>query len=468
MLTDWRSVVLAALVLMPSAAVAGERLTVEEAKADIRAFFALVRDKHVDPYRHHDETVWRRAEAELLAREDVRDPAVLLVELSRALDLARDGHCGIYPSDRFADIFDTFPVRFRPFPDGLYVIAAAEELRPLVGGRVRSFGGVDAAEALRRFYAASYHDNRPGKLQLVEEYLRMPRIHHVLGTAPTPNDIALEIEAADGQRRFYRLGDHARATTSFEIGPPRRPLPEGWVGVARDGGERVPLWQRDLGRAYWFAPHAATSSIYVQLVKTFEDEEASIPDFAREFAEAVAAPDIERVIIDLRNNRGGDHSLTLPLFHEILRARKLGALGGIFVLTSPYTNSAAVTFASMLEKHTNAIFVGEPTAAPPGYNAEAEVFHLPHSRFEVELSRYRWVNSDPRDRRRWMHPDIEAPMTFAAYASSRDPAFEAIRNALAKGALPQPQSRRGSWHTYFNWARPSQKPAIVDGGDDDR
>lgn len=108
-----------------------------------------------------------------------------------------------------------------------------------------------------------------------------------------------------------------------------------------------------------------------------------------------------------------------------------------------------------LERLTHATFVGEPTAAPPNHHADATSFELPHSGIEVETSTLYWQKSDPRDQRRWMHPDIPAPITFIDWKADVDPALEAIKSHLR--SLPDSLPERP---TPRNWTRGSQRPAL--------
>jgi hypothetical protein len=62
------------------------------------------------------------------------------------LAVLRQGHVGliIFPGNRY------LPLRFFAFPEGIFIIDAADEYRPLIGARVQTIGSLPADEALRR------------------------------------------------------------------------------------------------------------------------------------------------------------------------------------------------------------------------------------------------------------------------------------------------------------------------------
>jgi hypothetical protein len=135
---------------------------------------------------------------------------------------------------------------------------------------------------------------------------------------------------------------------------------------------------------------------------------------------------VERLVIDLRWNNGGNAQLLTPLIAELLRSERINRRGHLVVLIGPRTFSAAQSAAAMIERYTAAIFVGEPTGSSPNFVGEEDEFTLPYSRLVVNVSHLEHQNSVPQDRRSWIAPLIYAPLTFADYRAKRDPALDAV------------------------------------------
>jgi hypothetical protein len=80
----------------------------------------------------------------------------------------------------------------------------------------------------------------------------------------------------------------------------------------------------------------------------------------------------------------------------------------------------------MIERETDAIFVGEPTGSRPNFVGEVVPFTLPFSRTLVNVADVYWQTSWPEDDRPWIAPDLYAPPSFETFSQNRDPAMEAI------------------------------------------
>ncbi len=131
-------------------------------------------------------------------------------------------------------------------------------------------------------------------------------------------------------------------------------------------------------------------------------------------------------MIDLRRNNGGNTALLPPLIHGLIRSEQINQRGKLFVIIGRRTFSAAQNAATFIERHTNAIFVGEPTGSSPNFIGEDLIFTLPYSQLMANVSDFYWQSSWPMDYRAWIAPQIYRPPTFAAYRANRDPALEAI------------------------------------------
>jgi hypothetical protein len=58
-------------------------------------------------------------------------------------------------------------------------------------------------------------------------------------------------------------------------------------------------------------------------------------------------------------------SLNRPLIHRLIRCDTINQWGKLFVVIGRRTFSAAMNLAVDLERHTRALFVGEPTGGAP-------------------------------------------------------------------------------------------------------
>ena len=80
---------------------------------------------------------------------------------------------------------------------------------------------------------------------------------------------------------------------------------------------------------------------------------------------------------------------------------------------------------SEIEKYTNAVFVGEPSASRGNHYGDSYRIVSPNSRVTLRVSSLYWQFWDPRDRRPWIAPSVPTSLTLADYQAGRDPALEA-------------------------------------------
>jgi hypothetical protein len=135
---------------------------------------------------------------------------------------------------------------------------------------------------------------------------------------------------------------------------------------------------------------------------------------------------VDRLVIDMRDNPGGDNFNDPPFIHDLLQHPKLDRPNSLYVIVGRKTFSAAMGMTVMLERYTNAVFVGEPTGSSPNFIGENVPLVLPYSGMHVSMSDLFWQYSVAMDYRPWVAPQIYAPPSFPLYRDGRDPAMEAI------------------------------------------
>src|ERR1700749_1592894 len=80
--------------------------------------------------------------------------------------------------------------------------------------------------------------------------------------------------------------------------------------------------------------------------------------------------------------------------------------GGLIVLISPHTFSAAQNLASRLERERFAFFVGAATGSSPNHCVDARGFKGAAVKIPAQVSTLRGLESKPRDPRTAIMPDV--------------------------------------------------------------
>jgi len=204
------------------------------------------------------------------------------------------------------------------------------------------------------------------------------------------------------------------------------PAPASWTTIQARLGERAPRAYRRIGDYYWFEIIPDTKTLYFQYNHVINDPHGpTLEQFARTLEEFINAHDVDRVIVDLRWNNGGNTFLNEPLLHVFIRNAKVNPPGHMAVIIGRRTFSAAMNASSYLERHLSPIFIGEPTGGKPNAPGDEVFATLPYSGIAYNVSDVLWQGGWPYDARPWIAPQIATPPRFEDLAAGRDPALDA-------------------------------------------
>jgi len=371
--------------------------------------------------RRHRNLYWRVTPDEFagsVAALDDRIPELtdeqIIVEMERIVALV-DGHT-LLPLFQVEVNFQVYPLRFYQFPEGLYVVAAEPPHEELVGARVVQIGRLSAAEAFAAVAPLMLHDNDMAVQNFTPAYLRVPQVLRALGIIDDLAQPGFVLEQPDGTQTTLNLEPVAAASLhGLEV--TQLPQVEG------------PLWlSRHAETNFWFTYLEDSATLFIQInsMETETQSGQNIAAFAREIKAFAAEHDVERAVIDLRHNPGGDASAATPVTIVLRSNERLNQPGHLYVLTSRQTTSGASAYAVVLERDTQALFAGEATGGRPNHYAGSTTITLPNSGIEVWVSTEYYEFSTPDDERAWLAPDLAVTLTAADYFAGRDPVLEAV------------------------------------------
>jgi tetratricopeptide (TPR) repeat protein len=426
--------------LAADASAGQKHLSADEWRQDLHFLAEQMRLRHKSLFHSMTEAGFDAAVQELDADIPRLNDDEIVVRLAQLVALVQDGHSNLDVQPILSSgPDDHIPIRFDRYEDGIYVRAAAPEYADAVGGKLLKVGSVGWKEAIARLDSTRSHDpgnNREQLAWVAKVYLNWPRILHGLGLSSSSEQVDYVIEK-DGQQGKYTMKP-SYALGNWAINA----IPPGWVD-ARFNSAHAPLSRLHEDEAYWFTSLPEQHSIYFQfnLVSALGGE--PLADFSQRLSLALSDPAVDRLVIDVRNNTGGDNTLLRPLLVALIRSRQ-NHRGGMYVITGPTTFSACQNFVNRLENYADVIFVGLPTAENVNFYGDPAEITLPHSQLQAGVSRLWWQDKDPRDTRLATFPEIAAVSTFADYLAGRDPVLELALTAptpptiedVLKQALP--------------------------------
>jgi hypothetical protein len=152
---------------------------------------------------------------------------------------------------------------------------------------------------------------------------------------------------------------------------------------------------------------------------------------SKEMLRLVAERDPDKLVIDLRQNGGGDYTVGERwLVHPIRDIASINRKGHLFILVGAVTFSAAMNNAAQFRSQTAALLVGQTIGEKPNSYAEVRSVALPNSHLTVRYSTRYYNFSEGADNA--IRPDREIIPSWADYKAGRDPVLEWVLNSDPK------------------------------------
>ncbi len=309
--------------------------------------------------------------------------------------------------------FHRLPLSLYWFSDGLGVGAAAEEYKQALGARIIRIGSMtpEQLELAAAPYIAFENDTwlhqQSAIYLMIEEVLQ-----HFKLTDPDGN-VEITLAKADGKpfslvvapREWSAKGASVSATDEFHT--------------------PVALYRKQPGSFYWYEYLPDSQTLYIQYNRCQNDPKLSFKDFSKGLFEFADTHPIQRTIVDLRFNSGGDSRVIGPLESGLKSRSLLVARGHLYSLIGRNTFSSGLLAAMDFRDDFHAILIGEPTGGKPNSYGEVKTIKLPNSGIEImcTMKFFRLMtNSDPPA----LMPDITvAARSLEDYLAGRDPVLDA-------------------------------------------
>jgi len=414
----------------PGAKASARQLTAEQWREDLRYFATEFPKTHRNAFHSIPQAEWEAA----VKRLDERIPQLkrhqIIVELSKLVALIGDGHTCFHSFYSPEVGFRRYPVTFYYFSDGLYVRGADPRYANVVGGRVVKLGKASAEEAMKAAATVDGRDNEMWPKLTASWRLQTAEVVDALGLTDDMERTPLTVE---------KDGKQVTAMLTPEVVPEEDVnsslLPKGWVDAR---GDKKMLWQQDLANNFWYEYQPERRALYVQFNAVLNKEKGeTLAQFFDQVFAFADTHDVDRMVLDMRNNGGGNNYLSPPIVKGIMRSAKLNQRGKVYVIIGRHTFSAAQNTTNWLKKWTDAIFVGEPTGASPNSFGDAVPVKLPNSGLLPYASTVWWQDVDERNPAKWVAPDIAVEMSGEDYRRGVDPVLEATLTAAPEPPLDQ-------------------------------
>ena len=342
----------------------------------------------------------------------------IVVGLARIVSSFKYGHTAL----GFRNNFHGLPVNLYHFNDGIYVQGVHKKYKQALGAKVTAIDGMSIEAALKAIYPVVPSENDQFFKAYGLGYLTSPEILHAQGVIRVlSNTVTLTLEK-DGET--FKVPFNAIANNE------RRPIQYGlvqqkgeWLDIRNQ--DKTPLYLKSLDKIYYYEYIPEKKTMYIRHSQIQDDPSENIPDFYDRVFSFIDKNEVERLIIDVRLNGGGNNYKNKAIVTRIIESKKINQVGKLYVIIGRRTFSACQNLVNELDNYTNAIFIGEPTGENINFYGDNRRVDLPNSKIPAFLSFAWWQDKPQWENDSWTVPQVAVEMSFSDYKTNKDPVLDA-------------------------------------------
>lgn len=319
-------------------------------------FFSLDKDKF------NDEIENLKNQVPKLNDDEVK------VKISEIVASVNDAHTSVY-----IETENIFPINLYWFKEGIYAINTLPEYKEILNCKLTKINGKNIEDIEKEVSKTISHENEAQLKNRIPRVLTTPCILHGLKIIESTKEATFTFQNIENK--------------TFNINVKSVNLSEDLVKKLKQhrNNKDIPLYMQNKNENYWFKYLKDQKTMYFKYNSCMETKDKPFKNFSQELLQSIDKNKPEKLVIDLRDNRGGSSSILEPFVNEI-KNRSINDKNKLFVIVGKSTFSSAILNALMLKNETKAIFVGEPTGGKPNHYGEVREFKLPNTKMRVSFS----------------------------------------------------------------------------------
>ena len=386
-------------------------------KQEVDGLIRELKGRHVDLFFYSDSSSFYRGLEDVVERAPGK--SVLEVAMMLQQVVARLGDANTQVNFNYLIDKDLIlPFHCYWFREGLYATSYWKDFESLDGKRIVAINSYPIQQVIDSITTLISGANISLVRHHVPRMLVWGQLLEYFGFARLP-DIELELEDARGNISKLNIPLPPPESDRVTVGPD--PLPLGWQ-------DRTSFF-----RDQYFPDHKL---YYIQYNKCWSREAEedfgsgasalfmpSFKEFAKEALKTVKKREIEKLVLDLRFNSGGN-PLQWTEFVDKLQKSRIGERADIYLMVGRKTFSAALVNAIDVIRAFSPLVVGEDSGGKPNHFGEMKRFVLTTSNLVVSYSTeyISLMENDPPA----LIPDIPVLQSYEGYLTGTDEALELI------------------------------------------
>ena len=326
------------------------------------------------------------------------------------------------------------PVNFYWFSDGVYAEGADKKYEGVIGAKLIRIEGVPVEQALASIKPLVPSENDQYFKAYGMDHITIPEALHAQKISKELKQSITYTFEKDGKTFDQTIAavDAFRFPRQYGFVKPG----DEWMSVRNQ--ETTPNYLKNLDKIYYYEYLPASKTLYVRHSQILDDKDEAIPAFYKKVFDFIDKNDVEKLVLDVRLNGGGNNYKNKPIVTGIIESKKINKPGKFFVIIGRRTFSACQNLVNELSNYTNAVFVGEPTSENINFYGDNRRIELPKTKLPVFLSFAWWQDKPQWENAPWLAPQLAVGMSFNEYKTNKDPVLEACLNFSDKDLVLDP------------------------------
>ncbi|XCF07271.1 hypothetical protein ABI125_05300 [Tamlana crocina] len=382
-------------------------------KEDLKIYKASLEQKHIDLYHTVTKEEFYNEWNSIYESVETLNDFEIILKLMRLTRRINDGHTSVsfrnMPTHRF-------PFEVTLIEDQWRVVKTLNENKDILKTTLKSINGISIDKVAQKVSEiAQFVENEYSLKERTGNYLTTAEFLFYLNLIDSKNKATFSF-----QKNNNELINMELTAITNEMWQDRH-ISEMITSVPEI--ERPNIDNLDL----WFAPISETKGLYVNF-KTYPSFE-EMQSFGERLVSCIQEKQIKQVIIDMRENGGGDLYVGTVLAYALNLADSIDWKNGIFVLTSNKTFSAATSNAALFKQLLNAKIVGQPTGSNPNGYQDMDSFTLPNSKLVITYSKRLFRLSEEENKA--LMPDILIRPSWEDLVSGKDTVLTKLLDVIS-------------------------------------
>ncbi|KUK67303.1 MAG: hypothetical protein XD87_0214 [candidate division WS6 bacterium 36_33] len=282
------------------------------------------------------------------------------IRLMKLLARLKDGHTELGASDNVLGTLN-YPFKFKYVNNEYYVVSASEEYKQYLGFELLNINDKSISEIENLLRVIIPIENETSLRYYLPTKLVEPKLLNYFGIV-NGNDVKFVFQKGK-EKITVEVTALDYNTELIDINGTIKELD-------------VTLDRKDV---YWIKDMPELEAVYVQYNECKEREDYKMSQVVKDIKNF----NRKKLVIDLRNNKGGDSDVLNPLLNYI---RKNQNKIKIFVLIGVDTYSSAIYNLVQLSRFKNVLTIGDIPHGNPTHYGQVKSFVLPNSKLRIFTS----------------------------------------------------------------------------------